>query len=472
MQESLRLYKLNPNGFSFFQIITVFIVGLLSIFILHISIVQTGSPLLLLVLSSSCLFLLWLLFNPKIWIYSIVLLTGIFTSTSGGGVSGIDVVFIIFFNAFLYLWIIWQIFVKKEKLIESKTDWLLISFYILTILTIITVFENSTLFFEWLREFALLTLILFYFPFKKYITSKKDIFTILILFTVTLLITDLLQFYIYKQILSNITYAYEAGSSVRNNLFIFVVGCTFSCIFIFYQKKTIPRIALTMIMILTLGALASTFARIFWVAIFVNFVAIFILINNKEKFRFLAYFIISVFAAYLIASIFFGDIFKFVIFALESRFESTSKGSTDISALARIEEWKIIFERIKESPFIGNGFGSTYTFRNPISGQNDYTSIIHNSFLHFFFRVGIPLTIMFFSIFIIIFIKSLFYSLKIKIDLFYKILMIAVFLSFVTLFITGMFTMTFILRDALILNAFFFFLVNYVEVKYKKKLIN
>lgn len=472
MQESLRLYKLNPNGFSILQIITVFIVGLLSIFILHISIIQTGSPLLLLVLGASCLFLLWLLFNPKIWIYSIVLLTGIFTSTSGGGVSGIDVAFIIFFNVFLYLWIIWQIFVKKEKLIESKTDWLLISFYILTTLTIITVIENSTLFFEWIREFALLTLMLFYFPFKKYITSRKEIITILILFTVTLLITDLLQFYIYKQILSNITYAYEAGSSVRNNLFIFVVGCTFSCIFIFYQKKTIPRVALTMIMILTLGALASTFARIFWVAIFVNFATIFILINNKEKFRFLAYFIISVFVAYLIASIFFGDIFKFVIFALESRFKSTSKGSTDISALARIEEWKIIFERIKESPFIGNGFGSTYTFRNPISGQNDYTSIIHNSYLHFFFRVGIPLTLMFFGIFVIMVFKSLFYSFKIKVDLFYKILMIGVFLSFVTLFITGMFTMTFILRDALILNAFFFFLVNYVEVNYKKKLIN
>lgn len=472
MQESLRLYKLNPNGFSIFQIISVFIVGLFSIFILHVSISQTGSPLFLIVLGTSFLFLILLLFNPKIWIYTIVLLTGIFSSTSGGGVSGIDVVFIVYFNVFLYLWLLWQVFVKKEKLIETKTDWLLISFYILTILTVITVIENSTLFFEWIREFALLTLMLFYFPFKKYITSKKEIITILILFTVTLLITDLLQFYIYKQILSNITYAYEAGSSVRNNLFIFVVGCTFSCIFIFYQKKTIPRVALSIIMILTMGALASTFARIFWVAISVNFIIIFLLINNKEKFRFLAYIIISAIVAYLIASIFFGDIFKFVIFALESRFKSTSKGTTDVSALARIEEWKIIFERIKESPFIGNGFGSTYTFRNPISGQNDYTSIIHNSFLHFFFRVGIPLTLMFFSIFVILFFKSLFYSIKIKIDTFYKLLMIGVFLSIVTLVITGMFTMTFILRDALILNSFFLFLVNYVEVNYKKKIIN
>lgn len=470
--DSLELNKYNPTKYSIPQFLFILLSGLISIFILHISIGQTGTPIVYIVFGLSLLFLTLLIYNPKLWIYSVVLVSGVFSSTTGGGVSAIDVVFSIYLNIFLYLWIIWKVMVKKEKLIQSKTEWFFLAFFILTTLTLINVFYESTVFFEWIREFTLLSLMLLYFPMKKYFTTHKDVVILLLVFTITLLFSDLLQFYIYKQILSNITYAYEAGSTIRNNTYMYVIGSTFSCIFIFYQKETKYRILVTIIMILTLGALTSTFARIFWAAAFVNFVGIFILLNSKEKIRFLSYFIISVVLAYLIASIFFGDIFKFVIFALESRFESTSQGTEDISAISRFEEWKVVIEKIKESPFIGKGFGAVFTFRNPITGKMGYSSVIHNSFLHFFFRIGIPLTLTFFGLFAVLFVKSIYYSIKLKVDLFYKGLMIGVFLSVISLLITGMFTMTFIFRDTLIINAILFFLVNYVEVNYKNKLLN
>lgn len=470
--DSLELNKYNPTSFSLPQLVFIVFAGLVSIFMLNISIGQTGTPIINLIMGFSLLFLTLIVFNPKLWIYSVVLISGVFSSTTGGGVSALDVIFSIYLNIFLYLWIIWQVMVKKEKLIQSKTEWFFLAFFVLTTLTLINVIQEKTVFFEWIREFSLLSLMLLYFPMKKYITSHKEVVILLILFAITLLFSDLLQFYIYKQILSNITYAYEAGSTIRNNTYMYVIGTTFSCIFIFYQKETKYRILLTVIMILTLGALTSTFARIFWAAAFVNIITIFLLLNLKEKIRFFSYFVISIVLAYLIASIFFGDIFKFVIFALESRFESTSQGTEDISAISRFEEWKVVIERIKESPFIGNGFGAVFTFRNPITGKMGYSSVIHNSFLHFFFRIGIPLTLMFFGLFGVMFVKSIFYSIKLKIDLFYKALMIGVFLSVITLIITGMFTMTFIFRDTLIINAILFFLVNYVEVNYKNKVLN
>ena len=470
--DSLELNKFNPANFSISQFLFIVFAGLVSIFILNISIGQTGTPIIYIVFGVSLLFLTLLVYNPKLWIYSIVLVSGVFSSTTGGGVSAIDVVFSIYLNIFLYLWIIWQVMVKKEKLIQSKTEWFFLAFFILTTLTLINVFHEKTVFFEWIREFSLLSLMLLYFPMKKYFTTHKDVVILLIVFTLTLLFSDLLQFYIYKEILSNITYAYEAGSTIRNNTYMYVIGTTFSCIFIFYQKDTRYRVLLTIIMILTLGALTSTFARIFWAAAFVNIITIFLLLNVKEKIRFFSYFVISLLLAYLIASIFFGDIFKFVIFALESRFESTSQGTEDISAISRFEEWKVVIEKIKESPFIGNGFGAVFTFRNPITGKMGYSSVIHNSFLHFFFRIGIPLGMMFFSLFGVIFVKSIFYSIKLKIDTFYRLLMIGVWLSVITLVITGMFTMTFIFRDTLIINAILFFLVNYVEVNYKNKVLN
>ena len=207
-------------------------------------------------------------------------------------------------------------------LIESKTDWLIVISLALTLLTYINVIEGFTEPINWFREFALLTLILYYFPLKKYFTNHNDLVKIIILFAFTLFVVDLFQFYVYKQILSNITYAYQAGSNIRNNLYMFVVGSTFSCIFIFYQKKTIYRILLLVIFILTLGSLASTFARIFWATAFLNIGIIFILLNFKEKLRFFVYLVLSLSSAYIIASLFFGDIFQSNV--SEAKFQSTS----------------------------------------------------------------------------------------------------------------------------------------------------
>jgi hypothetical protein len=365
------------------------------------------------------------------------------------------------------LWLLWAIFIKKYTLIESTIDWLIVAFYILISLTIINYwFENVNLL-TWSSEYILLSLSLIYFPLKKYINSKKEIVILSILFIITVVAADLVQFYLYKQILSDITYAYQAGSSIRNNLYLFVVGSTFSCLFIFYQKKTVYRLLLAAVLLLSLGALASTFARIFWASVFLNICLIFILLNNREKLRFITYSVVSLFVAYLIASIFFGDILKFILFALESRFESTSKGATDISALSRFAEWQVVIDEIKSSPFIGKGFGYLFTFKNPITGFMNYSSIVHNSFLHFAYRIGIPLTILYFYIFFYFFYKSIFYSIKIREDLFFKILMIGISLCFITMVITGFFTMTFILRDALIINSVFYFLITFVDKKYK-----
>lgn len=467
----LGLQKYRNENFSISQVIFVVIVGLASLFILNLSLTLNGTVLVFLIFATSIFSIFFLIFHPKVWVYSIVLITALFSSTTGGGVSGIDIIFSVFFNVFLYLWLLWTIFIKKEKIIETRTEWLLIAFYVLTILTLINVFFDNTVFFEWIREYSLLTIMLLYFPAKKYLTTKKDIIVLGVIFVITVIVCDIIQFYFYKQILEDITYAYQAGSTIRSNLFILVVGSTFFCLFVFYQKKTIFRVILAGAMILTLGALASTFARIFWFAAGVNIMFIFFVLNGKEKLRYITYSMVAIALAYLLAELYFGDILKFVFYALETKFESASKLKTDISAMSRLAEWEVVIRKIKESPFIGHGFGATFTFKNPIVTFKNFSSVIHNSYLHFAFRIGIPLTIMFFSIFIINLYRSLYLSIKIKKDLFYKVLMIGTFLSFCALFITGMFTMTFILRDALIINAMLLFLIQFVYSNYNKKII-
>jgi hypothetical protein len=200
---------------------------------------------------------------------------------------------------FLFLWLLWAIFIKKYPLIESKIDWLILAFYILISLTIINYWSDNVNLLTWSREYILLSLSLIYFPLKKYINTKNEIVVLSLLFIITLVAADIIQFYLYKQILSDITYAYQAGSSIRNNLYLFVVGSTFSCLFLFYQKKTIYRLLLAAVLLLSLGALASTFARIFWATAFLNIFLIFIILNNREKVRFFTYSVVSIFVALL-----------------------------------------------------------------------------------------------------------------------------------------------------------------------------
>jgi len=476
LSNDIQIFKLikfdKSDDISISNIIFVVLSAIISFFILDLSISLTGNTLIFFLLSVTLFSIVFLFLNPKYWIYSIILFTAAFSSTTGGGISAIDVVFSIYFNVFLFLWLLWAIFIKKYPLIESKIDWLILAFYILISLTIINYWSDNVNLLTWSREYILLSFSLIYFPLKKYINTKNEIVVLSLLFIITLVAADIIQFYLYKQILSDITYAYQAGSSIRNNLYLFVVGSTFSCLFLFYQKKTIYRLLLAAVLLLSLGALASTFARIFWATAFLNIFLIFIILNNREKVRFITYSVVSIFVAYLISSIFFGDIFEFILFALESRFESASKGTTDISALSRIAEWEVVIEEIKSSPFIGKGFGYVFTFKNPITSFMNYSSIVHNSFLHFAFRIGIPLTFVYFYIFFYFFYKSIFYSIKIKHELFFKILMIGISLCFITMVITGFFTMTFILRDALIINSVFYFLITFVDKKYKNNTLS
>ncbi len=468
-----KLLRFNDNDYiSLSNILFVLLASLFSFLILNLSVGMTETANLFLFFIIGIFSLIYLFLKPKYWIYSILLFTAAFSSTTGGGISVIDIVFSVYFNVFLFIWLLWAVFVKKYKLIETRIEWIMVAFYVLISLTVINYWFDNINLLSWSREYILLTLSLIYFPLKKYITTKKEIISISVVFLITLVVADIVQFYLYKQILSDITYAYQAGSTIRNNLYLFVVGSTFSCLFLFYQKKFIYRLLLAAILILSLGALASTFARIFWASAFINIFLIFIILNNREKIRFITYTVVSLFIAYIVSSLLFGNIFEFVLYALESRLESTSKGTTDISALSRFAEWEVVIDKIKSSPFVGNGFGYEFTFKNPIASFMTYTSIIHNSFLHFAYRIGIPLTIMYFTVFFYFFYKAIFYTTRIKKDLFYKILMIGTTLCFITMVITGMFTMTFILRDALIINAVLYFFISYTDKNYLAHKIN
>jgi len=135
--------------------------------------------------------------------------------------------------------------------------------------------------------------------------------------------------------------------------------------------------------------------------------------------------------------------------------------------MSRLAEWEVVISLIKESPFLGQGYGNPFTFNNPITTWKEYSITIHNGYLFLAYRIGIPLAIFYLTFYFSMFAKSIFLAIKIKNNLFYKKLIFGVTLAFLSIFITNFLTSTFVQRDGIMISAICYALVFIVGKKYE-----
>ena len=127
----------------------------------------------------------------------------------------------IFYDSFLLIWFLYKKLVKREKLLRGFADQLFIFFYLILILNLFIAVGNDVDWFDWLREYLLYSLILYYFPIREYFKEPKHIIKLLFLVGAVTIGLDLVQFYNYIKILKNIVYAYQFSNSMRINQHIF-----------------------------------------------------------------------------------------------------------------------------------------------------------------------------------------------------------------------------------------------------------
>jgi len=409
---------------------------------------------------------------PKVWLWAIALSSFVFFRTSDLKIGVGDILFGVFIVASTYIWLMWKLFVQREKLVESIADWFIIVFYTGMLLNSVVAMLNGAKFLDWFREYALYSNMLLYFPFKYYLKEKKDIIIILVMFGLSVFIASFDQIRMYKEIaLSQTIYAYQLGRSVRLNQPLFSAAIFFSLIMSLLPMRKIYRLALWGLAFAAIAALVVSFSRSFWVFVIFGIILIFFyLVKRQKKIIVVALGLIILTGTVSFFS-FFGEKADLMIVVLTERFTSTTKGSKDVSLKLRLVEYEEALKKIAKHPLFGNGLGKHFHFYVPFLHITTYTQYIHSGYLYALYRFGIPLTFMFLFILGYNIFVSERMSRKLK-DPFYKNLILSSMISLLMLAAASIFSNQFFQRDSGIILALAFSFVSIAQKKYKQELIS
>ncbi|MES2765749.1 MAG: hypothetical protein V4642_07775 [Bacteroidota bacterium] len=340
---------------------------------------------------------------PRVWIHTIVLGSFIYLNFDSPGIDAIEVIFGIFYLGGIIIWMVWQGFVRKKKIVRNPGDWCLLVFLGLSIINIFVAILNSVPPLEWLREWSLLLLLLYYFPIREYFTSPLSIKNLVhsnIILIILLCIHIVYKYYIV--ISQGIVYAYQYrayGTQINETLF--MSGVIFGVFASIFSKDRRTRIKAVIFTAASIGALILSFGRTYWSITLFAIVLALPFLHIKYQARFAKYIL---FATTILALVVFLTIGprggKLFIDIVAQRFESTGKGTKDISLRARIVESEEAFQHIKELPLSGNGIRSEIAFYEPILLYTKHNSYMHSGYVGSVYKLGYPLAILLFLPFI------------------------------------------------------------------------
>lgn len=409
----------------------------------------------------------------RLWIYTIFLTSPFYLRTGSEGLNVLDIIFAVYYFGTLYFWLFWNFFIRKINIFRNVADFFLVLFFFIGLFLVFLSVLNGVQLVDSLREYVLISFVLFYFPIRENFENKKHLISLGFVFSLAILANDVGQFYdYYRNLSSGLQYAYQLLSStkIRINQTLFSFTILVGSLFILYPQKLVSRLWLIIVVIATTLALITTFSRTFWAITLVVFGLYLFLLPFKHKIEMLVSALVVVSSFYLVTQIFFKERADIAIEVIEKRFLSTSKGTRDLSLQARLVEYDALWSKIQEYPLQGNGFFKSFRFYNVLEMETATTTTIHNGYLFLFYRVGIPMALLFiFSVFYFA-IKSLKLIFLTK-DLFWKFVSISAFTGLIVMIISGFTSSQFLYRDGTFMFAISFALTEIAHLNFQNKTI-
>ena len=436
--------------------------------------------------------LLWIMLHyPKVWIYLVIVGCALFFDLDEEGISAVDIFAAIFFNTFLIIWFFTKLLVNSDrKLINFKnistfkidklSDKLFLLFYFFLSFNIIVAFFNGIDPFDWIREYMLFSLMLYYFPIRDYFNDKKSIIILLVLFAFVAFRFDIRQFFMFAELMNNVSMAYEIGGTAWkiNQGFYSAVILMGTAMFL-YTKNKISKLFAYSIVLLTTFTLISTFARAFWLSVMALIAVLTIFYTSpRQLFQLLAVIVLTTGILFLALDTYFPKQSEYVQQFIVNKFSSSTQGRADPSVESRVREFSVVRQEIYESPIFGHGFKKHFSFYNNIESRTAVVFFIHNGYLYLAHKAGIPMTILFYFVMLLFNIRGYIVAWRLKrycarncLDEkddyhFFTALAIGASLIITMLAITNMVTTGFFTRDCLIITAFSLAFITIAERKY------
>ena len=245
---------------------------------------------------------------------------------------------------------------------------------------------------EVVSQWSALVLLMLYFPIKE--AFRRDARAPVILFGIVAwvgLFAAMRNYYVYHTMLSSAEHLWQiARGRVYTNDNLFMVSSLCMLVLLVHADSWRNRLLLLPVFLAPLGGLVLTQSRAFWVAFFFGAVALFLLVNRRERIRMLIISAGGLVAVGAVAFLILGDSLTLIVTGLLERAASLGTATTrDVSLYNRFVESEAVWIEIRKNPILGYGIGVPYRFLDLTHMATRADTFIHNAFLSVWYRFGI-----------------------------------------------------------------------------------
>lgn len=340
-----------------------------------------------------------IVYKPVYWLYFVAATMRFILYDEEDGFSIFELTLGLSYLLTLLFWLFWYVIVQRKTLVRNKPDMLLIAFLCCIPFNGIIAYTNGVDPVKWFREIHNYIFILYYFPIREYITTKKELITLLTIIALAFMSLSIQNILAYKRATTDAKYAFQlifARSAARVNSVYFSLCAAFGFVALSYMKKNYLRVLLTIFVLITVVASLTSMARTSWVIVIASalFSMVFAPRNNRVFFTTaLITIIVSTIGGVML---FGGKNVGIVKKIIDKRLSSVGK-LNDYSYLTRVNENEVALELIQQYPLGGNGIGKDKLHYDLVIKNHEYASYIHNGYISLAYKLGIPMALLFFS---------------------------------------------------------------------------
>ncbi len=342
--------------------------------------------------------------NPKVWLGTVLLLLPYFLFDSGKGLSISEAIVGAFIIGSVTIWTIFKVS-TGYKLIRGWSDLFIVGFIALSSLNVIIALANEVKLLDWLTEWMLFLILLYYFPLREYFgRSEHDLRSFLVLLAVsTLVMAGLTAYDYYARSSEGLLYAYQILAS-RSRLFapVFVGGALLALTAIFHVRTWRSRLLLVALTAVNLAGILQSFTRSLWVAFLVCVAIVCFFLSFTQNLRLVAACILAIGCMYAAAYTVNPHLTNIVTRIISKRFStSTQFKGGDYSFEVRVIEADVAWRDIKRYPLGGAGIQAKILAWDPIVGYHIHKPFIHIGYLSLLYKLGPALSVLLVSVLII-----------------------------------------------------------------------
>jgi O-antigen ligase len=359
-----------------------------SVVVISTAIILPYLPLLLI----AALLFMYIALRNSFFALCLVIVLHFFYIRSTEEISIMELAFGLFSLSILMTWLFRRFFLTDKPLLKNLETYALFAFLGICIVSLIPAILNHVDLMRWLRKMIPLPFYLFILPFQEELKSKKRLQLLIASYMILAFAIAIKNVYFYLMLVQNVEkiwqfLAYRQTANEPILLATFIVSLGLGLHLTKFRHKVIC-LAISAGFFISLGI---TFSRGYWLAALLAVLTIFLISGRKEKIKMTLYSAAGLVFTLLIVILMFGQFMDFILDTIVSRFTSIGELAKDISMRDRFMESAKVLSYIKQNPIIGYGLGFEYSYYSPPQlGREMPTDYVHNAYLSFLFKLGIP----------------------------------------------------------------------------------